>query len=195
MPPPRKKKLPPRASDVFVNREAPIRIFEDAAVAIPDDGSIIRVFYGPGGQGKTALCRELFRKTGRKEDPSLAFLRRAQLDLHGKPKTDPDLLLVWIRNEFAKAGVAFPTFDLALALAWEASRGEQHFPKLSNAWLAKSAEALSDVAPDVVQALRETVEKTVETIPGLGILITKGSKWVVDKTKRAYFEGRQICHR
>ena len=161
---------------------------EDAALAIPDDRSIVRVFYGPGGQGKTALCRELFRRTGGDIDPAYKFLKRVELDLHGRPTTDPDLLLVWIRNGFAKAGVAFPTFDLALALAWEASRGEQEFPKLENAWLARSADMLTGVASDAVEAVRETVEKSVETIPGLGVLITRGSKWVIDKTRRAYLE-------
>jgi phytoene dehydrogenase-like protein len=32
---------------------------------------------------------------------------------------------VWIRDDFAKAGVNLPAFDLALAITWEETRGEQ----------------------------------------------------------------------
>ena len=188
MPPLRRKPRPAVSDEIFVNREASKKFFEDAVFSIPADRSIVRVFYGIGGQGKSALCRDLLRATSPAVEPAYAFLRRAELDLHRRPKTDPDLLLVWIRNGFASAGVAFPAFDLALAITWQATRGEESFPSLKNAWLAKSGDALADVAPDTVQALREAVEKSVETIPGLGILITKGSKWVIDKTKRAYFE-------
>ena len=85
MPPPRKKALPRKADEVFVNRDGPKKIFEDAAFNIPNDRSIIRVFYGPGGQGKTALCRYLFQATNQDVEPSYAFLRRAQLDLHARP--------------------------------------------------------------------------------------------------------------
>jgi hypothetical protein len=136
MPPTREARLPP-ANRIFVDREAPQRIFEKAAFSIPNDGAIIRVFYGVGGQGKTALCRELMRKTDATVEPSYGFLRRAMLDLHGRQKSDPDLLLVWIRNEFAKAGLLMPCFDLALALMWEGARGEQAFPALVRPWLGR----------------------------------------------------------
>ena len=184
MPPLKRSSLPPRAPGIFVNRDGPLNIFKDAAFVIPSDKSILRVFHGVGGQGKTALCEKLFDTV--KSDTSYKFLKRGLVDLHRKEKTDPDLLLVWIRNEFAKDGVAFPAFDIALALMWETSRREQAFPKLENAWLSKSPEVLSQAAPDVVQAIREVAEQTVETIPLLGILATKGSKWVMVKTKNAY---------
>ncbi|WP_457155599.1 hypothetical protein, partial [Mesorhizobium sp. P5_C1] len=87
----------PAANRIFVDREAPRRVFEEAAFAIPADRSIIHVFYGVGGQGKTALCRELMRRTDAAVEPSFAFLRRAELDLHGRSKEDPDRLLVWVR--------------------------------------------------------------------------------------------------
>jgi hypothetical protein len=108
----------PAANKIFVDRDGPQHIFENAVFSIPSDSATIHVFYGPGGEGKTALCRELMRKTDASVAPSYAFLRRALLDLHGRVKTDPDLLLVWIRNEFATARVIFPCFDFAFALAW-----------------------------------------------------------------------------
>ena len=51
------------------------------------------------------------------------------------------MLLVWIRNGFADAGVVLPCFDLALALMWEGTRGEQAFPTLTKPWLARSTKA------------------------------------------------------
>src|SRR5262245_42398512 len=110
--PPLREHAFPAANKKFVDRVPPQRAFEDAAFAIPTDRSVVLVFYGVGGQGKTALCRELRRKTDPVVDPSYKFLRRVELDLHGRQKDDPDLLLVWIRNGFADAGVEMPAFDL-----------------------------------------------------------------------------------
>jgi hypothetical protein len=54
MPPIREATLP-TANRLFVDREKPQRVFEDAAFAIPADKATILVFYGVGVQGKTAL--------------------------------------------------------------------------------------------------------------------------------------------
>ena len=174
----------PAANKIFVNREGPLRVFENAAFDIPADSAKLLTFYGIGGQGKTALCRELMQKT--KSDPSYAFLRRAELDLHGKPKTDPDLLLVWIRNGFAEAGVALPCFDLALAIVWEATRGEQPFPKLSRAWLGKAKDFAGEGAAGATKFAQENLGEAVEQIPAVGFLVKKISGWVIDKAYRAY---------
>src|SRR5271170_6297591 len=135
---PLREAILPSANKVFVDRDVSQRIFEKAAFSIPADRAIIRVFHGVGGQGKTALCRELMRKTDASVEPSYAFLRRALLDLHGRPKTDPDLLLVWIRNAFADAGLVLPCFDLALALVWQGTRSEEAFPALTKPWLVRA---------------------------------------------------------
>jgi tetratricopeptide (TPR) repeat protein len=180
----------PAANKIFVDREPPRNIFEKAAFAVPADRSIIRVFYGVGGQGKTALCRELWRKTDPAIEPSYAFLRRAELDLHGRQKDDPDLLLVWIRNGFAEAGVNLPAFDLALAITWEATRGEQPFPKLTKPWLTRIT-AAADIT--LGEALLEVkfwqgiVGEVAREIPGLGLVPHIGG-WVIDKAKRANLE-------
>jgi tetratricopeptide (TPR) repeat protein len=187
MPPPRLRSLP-AANKIFVNREGPLRLFENAAFAIPADSAKLLTFYGIGGQGKTALCRELMQKTG--SDPSYRFLRRAELDLHGRPKTDPDLLLVWIRNGFADAGVALPCFDLALAIVWEATRGEQPFPKLSRAWLGKAKDFAGEAAAGAAKAAEEHLPEhlgdAVAQIPGVGFLFKSIGGWVIDKAYRAY---------
>jgi tetratricopeptide (TPR) repeat protein len=183
MPPPRLSSLP-TANKIFVNREGPLRVFEDAAFDIPAHTAKLLTFYGIGGQGKTALCRELMQKTN--SDPSYGFLRRAELDLHGKPKTDPDLLLVWIRNGFAEAGVALPCFDLALAIVWEATRGEQPFPKLSRAWLGKAKDFAGETAAGASKTAQESLGEAIAEIPAVGFLVKKISGWVIDKAHRAY---------
>lgn len=194
MPPPREDELP-KAHRIFVGRAAELRALETAAFAIPADRAILRVIYGPGGQGKTALCREMMRRTD--ADPSYGFLRRAVLDLHGRPKTDPDLLLVWIRNEFAKAGLFMPCFDLALSLAWERLRGEEPFPTLAKPWLGRTTEtgksAVGEGASDAAKWLKSDdasalLGEAVGDIPFVGFLLKRYGVKAIDRSKRAYLE-------
>ena len=106
--------------DIFVNRDGPIGMIERAVAELGDADSKVLVFYGPGGQGKTALCRYMAQRlsaTARAENR--AKPRVAELDLHGRDKSDPDLLLARIRNGFVRAGVSCPAFDLAFAIAWQ----------------------------------------------------------------------------
>jgi tetratricopeptide (TPR) repeat protein len=196
MPPCRDADLP-QTNKIFVDREEPQRIFEKAAMAIPAGGSSLRVFYGVGGQGKTALCRELMRTTAPEVEPSYGFLRRALLDLHGRTKSDPDMLLVWIRNEFAKAGLVAPCFDLALALTWEGTRGEQAFPQLVKPWLGRTTKAAkggvdegAEEAGDWLDGdtAAELIGEAIGEIPGLGFVFRKIGHWVIDKGRRLYLE-------
>jgi tetratricopeptide (TPR) repeat protein len=191
---------PPRdffrvAHNRFVDRETQQKLFEDAVFAIPPDRSNVCVFYGIGGQGKTALCRVLFRKLDPAVEPSYKFVRRAEVDLHDRSKSDPDLLLVWIRNSFVKSGVELPAFDLALAIVWESTRPEQPFPKLIKPWLGRITEGadlgVDEGASAAVNWLKsdEAIHlfgELVGEIPGLGFLLKKGGKWAIDKTKKAY---------
>ena len=191
MPPPRENQLP-AANKIFVDREIPQKIFEDAAFAIPADRSTVCVFYGVGGRGKTVLCRELFRKVDRSYD----FLRRAELNLHGRSKTDPDLLLVWIRNSFVKSGFDLPAFDLTLPVTWEARQPEQPFPKLTKPWLGRVTEGAqagvdqeASAAADWLKsdAAIDLVGDLVDEIPGVGFLLRKVGKWAIDRTKSLSF--------
>ena len=121
-------------------------------------------------------------------EPSYRHLRRAMLDLHGRPKTDPDRLMVWVRNAFAKAGVSFPAFDLAFAIMWERTRGDEPLPTFENPWLHRTGEAAAEVMPDLVEVSRELMEGFAETIPGLGFLLRRGTSWAFDRGKRAWLE-------
>ena len=172
------------ARDIFVNREGPIETVERTVAELGDQGSTVLVFHGPGGQGKTALCRYMARhlpssaKTGDRMK-----LRVAALDLHGHDKSDPDRLLARIRDGFVRAGVNCPAFDLTFAIAWEAYRPTEHFPRLEKMWLAKARDYIGDAAVDVVQLSRELLEDTLGTVPLLGPLIKHGANWSVDRAK------------
>ncbi|MCE8470560.1 hypothetical protein LZ189_16210, partial [Rhodovulum sulfidophilum] len=176
------------AAEIFVDRNDPKRVFENAARSIPAQGCLIHTWYGPGGQGKSALARELFRMSAAEAEPSYAHLRRALVPLQGKPKTDPIFLLIWIRNAFAKAGVSFRAFDLSLAFMWEKTRSGDPFPTLENPWLHRAGNAMSDALPDGVGLVREALEDTAGTIPLLGFLAKRGTRWAFDKGKKTWLE-------
>ena len=185
MPPPRLA-LSSNHPAIFVNRDHPLALINNAIERLSIGEMRLLVFHGIGGQGKTALCQYVVDEVSAKKQPIYKNLLAAEVDLRGRDKTDAINLLVWIRNGFAKVKVSCAAFDIALALTWEATRPEQPFPKLTNAWLSKSSELMGDASPDIVTSVREAVEQSVETIPLLGPLTTKGSKWVIDKSKAAY---------
>ena len=181
------------AHDIFVNREGPIETVERAVAELGDQDSTVLVFHGPGGQGKTALCRYMAHhlpssaKTGDRTK-----LRIAELDLHGHDKSDPDRLLARIRDGFVRAGVDCPAFDLAFAIAWEAYRPTEHFPKLEKMWLAKTRDYIGDAAVDVVQLSRELLlENTLGTVPLLGPLIKHGANWFMDRSKSGWLHRKR----
>ncbi|KSV65363.1 hypothetical protein N182_35805 [Sinorhizobium sp. GL2] len=192
MAPPRLSLLPP-VTRIFVDRERPKQLFEDAAFSIPPHGAIIRVFFGPGGEGKTRLCQELYEKSDAAIEPSYGFLKRAHINLDGKPKTDPDMLLVWIRNEFARIGIALPSFDLALALMWEGARAEQPFPNLVKPWLGRSSGAIDGATDEAASWLgsdsaKDLIGEAIAEIPGMGFVLKRLGRWSFEKGKRLYLE-------
>lgn len=170
MPPPRLRSLP-AASKIFVNREGPLRIFENAAFDIPVDSARLLTFYGSSGQGRTALCRELMQKTG--SDPSYGFLRRAELDLHRKSKADPDLLLGWIRDGFADAGVALPCFDphARHRLGGHARRATVSQTKPGP--VGKGERFAGEGAAGASKFAQESLGEAVAHLPGIGFLVKK----------------------
>lgn len=184
MPPPRLSPSPP----IFVNRDEPLAHFSEFANAIPRHGIKILSFHGVGGQGKTALLQKIFEQVNLKTEGAYHFLKPAWIDFSSKNLVDQLSLLLRIRNSLAHHGVEFPVFDLALATYWEIARSEQPFPNLENAWLARITDATSSIMPEAFMTLREMAEQTAETIPGLGFLISRGTRYIIEKHKRKYLE-------
>ena len=130
------------------------------------------------------------RRTDAAVERSFAFLRRAELDLHGRNKEDPDRLLVWIRNGFAGSGIAFPCFDLAFAIAWEATRGDEPLPVFIRQWLRRTtaigkfgvdetASAVKDLLSG--DAVREAAGELVGSIPGIGFALKRIGNWSIER--------------
>ena len=166
--------------DIFVNRRGPIETIKRAVAGLGAADSKLLVFYGRDGQGKTALCQHIAQRlsaTARAENHAKILI--AELDLHAHRELDPDRLPVWIRNGFVRAGVPCPTFDLAFPIVWQANRPEAPFPKLEQAWLAKTRE----FSGDGITAVRKVAQNTVRAIPLLGPLLTRGARWFVDRFK------------
>ncbi|MBB4660201.1 tetratricopeptide repeat protein [Parvularcula dongshanensis] len=181
---------------IFVNRAEAKEFFRSAINAVPDDRTALRVFHGEGGAGKSALCRELaalakakaYDSQGRRVACAyLAFDRNVESAV----RTDPLRLLAAIRNELADQGFDFPGFDLCLAFVWNELRGIEQPLKLSRAWLSNSSDTIAEGVRDGVDFAREAIQEEVRKIPGLGIVLTKLSKWTVDKSKLAWICKRQ----
>jgi Tetratricopeptide repeat len=99
------------------------------------------------------------------------------------------------RNGFAEAGIPLPAFDLALALTWEATRGEQPFPALIRPWLKRTiaiarggvnegANRITDWFKS--ESATELLGDAIAEIPGVGFLVKHLGNWIIDKTKRTY---------
>ena len=185
MPPPRKALLPD-ANKTFVNRERPIAAFEQAVAGIAADGASVLVFYGIGGQGKSSLARELARRCEAGERPPFLDVRCAGLDLHGRPNSDPEMLMVWLRNAFAEAGIAAPCFDLTLGIQWAAQRPEQPLPELRSSWFSRESEVIGGTALDLLTVVRDLGGEEIAKIPILGGLIRKASGWALRKGYETY---------
>lgn len=185
MPPPRKNLLPD-ANRIFVNREKPIAAFETAARNIAADSSAVLVFYGIGGQGKSSLARELRRRCDQKAQAPYSDLRYAELDLHGRPNSDPELLMVWLRNAFANAGIAAPCFDLTLGFLWAAQRPEQPLPELRSSWFTRESDVIGGTAMDLLGVVKDLAGDEIARIPMFGGLIRRASRWAIRKGYESY---------
>ena len=170
--------------NIFVNREGPIETIERAVDEIDDKDSKVLVFYGPGGQGKTALCRHVAKHltaAGKADDHAKVHV--LELDVNEQKELDPDLLLVQIRNGFFQAGVKCPTFDRAFEIAWQEYRPNEVFPGLKKSWLAKIWNVIEDLVIGI--AAKET-PLTKSSIKHIWERIKDHFKWTRSHCERTY---------
>ena len=80
MPPPR---LAAASPDIFVNREKPLALINEAITEIPGESVRLLVFHGIGGQGKTALCRHVYQQVSDKKGERYKNLNVVEIDLRG----------------------------------------------------------------------------------------------------------------
>ena len=107
----------PVANRIFTNRERPIALFDAARADLPPDRHRLLVFYGVGGQGKTALCRHLRRRLA---DENQHGRRWGHLDLTEPQWHEPARGLLQLRLSLRASGsIRCTLFDVAIARYWE----------------------------------------------------------------------------
>ena len=186
----------PEVNKVFVDREDQQKLFRELALTIPRQGVSLLVFHGIGGQGKTELAKRLAGNCDGAKDPEFRHHKPAVVDLAKQTSlTDPDMLLVLIRNAFAAKGVDFPCFDLTLALAWEAGRPEMLMPHLVSPWLQRTRELAPDAVGEAADSAKEWLSgdgasellgEMVTQVPFVGPLIRRGGAWAFRRGKEKY---------
>ena len=172
---------------IFVNRETPLRLFAEDAANIPADHAILRVFYGPGGQGKTALCTEIEHRIKTGAWPHLPPLHVAKLDFRQRKDMTSTQAIIALRSHFVDSGISLPAFDIALALVWQKTFSDKRPPHLNLGWLTNHAEDLGEASIELGQALADLAGTTVDSIPLLGTL-RKLVGWFVRKGREAWLK-------
>ncbi len=156
----------PRSRHGFTNRERPIALFDQARADLPPDGYRLLVFYGVGGQGKTALRRELTKRLADEEPRRHRF---GAVDFHVETYRNPAPGLLELRRQLRESGrIRTWVFDAAIARYWAlAYPGEDLNQALGDLlndadgirgdW-AESGRDLLDAAEDVPLGVGQTVK-------------------------------------
>ncbi len=129
----------------------------------PDDYRVL-VFYGVGGQGKTALGRRLMA-LARDEGAGVAAL-----DLSAAELRKPEQALLSLRLQLgSSAGLRFPAFDFAfaryVALAYPGTKLQDAYP------------ALAAGESEVIQDLLAFAEAGLSLLPGLNLVFKYGQRF------------------
>ncbi|WP_058553954.1 tetratricopeptide repeat protein [Thiohalocapsa sp. ML1] len=167
-----------KANRVFTDRDAPKAQFDQARAELPPDQHRLLVFYGVGGQGKTALRRELMRRLAAEQPRRHRF---GAVDFYVKDFRDPPRGLLELRRRLGASGkIRTPVFDVAIARYWErAYPGEDVTRALDDLFsdgdgilseLAQSGRDALDLAEDVPFGVGQTLK-----------LINRAHRWLKDR--------------
>jgi len=134
------------------------------------------IYYGLGGQGKTALCKEVIKRTKETNDKDVIV---GHLDLHERSQLSGEGALLWVRNALAQnANLKFPAFDLGFTMYWKTTRPEQPLPYfIRHGWLSAASdfgedlgvEFIDDILSDLAKAITDGL---IESVP-LAVLARK----------------------
>lgn len=186
-----------RANTLFVDREEPQALFRNELDDLVHSGPSPRLltFYGVGGQGKSALCRQLMR-LAREPENAKRGLRCSLIDLQLDVPKGEWHAYISIRNAVAAAsGASFPCFDLAFADYWslaaphepEARLGANRLQGFGSDASETVADSVAGIAKDSVTAALDGWTKTVADIasevagglPFIGPLLKRTSRWAI----------------
>jgi tetratricopeptide (TPR) repeat protein len=156
------------ASRKFTDRDEPKALFRHALESLHPDRCRVLVWYGVGGQGKTALRNEFERLVSSHEVLGHP-VALSVLDFDRPLLRNPIEAMLHLRFELAAAGLKFPTFDIAFAqlfaLEYPGEDIRQRHPGL---FRGRENELLSD--------LLELAEGAKEAIFGVKLLYKYGTR-------------------
>jgi len=167
--------LPQRsASDLFTDREDARARFS-RALDDPQAGDEYRilVWYGVGGQGKSALQGEFGRMIDRARGQWVNARNRrlasALVDLENPANRNPAQALLSVRLQLAEhASVRFPAFDLAFARYFSLDQPGKDIRAVHPELFKRGGEVLADVL--------SLAGEVANVIPGYGLMVKYGSK-------------------
>lgn len=167
--------LPQRsASEVFTDREDARERFS-RALDEPQSAQDYRVlvWYGVGGQGKTALQAEFGRMIDRARGNWVNVRNRrlasALVDLENPANRNPAQALLSLRLQLAEHGsMRFPAFDLAFARYFTLDQPGKDIRAVHPELFKRGSEVLADVL--------SLADDAASLIPGYGLLAKYGSK-------------------
>lgn len=188
-----------KAARVFVGRSLEAKIFWEAVRTLRDERRfVLRTFYGPGGQGKTALCNELYRQSTEKNEKTHDIIS-TKIDLHTNPPQGRLHALLSIRNAIARVtGAIFPCFDLAYADYWSQTNpgtppailGSQQLSPTMGDVGTSMGDLVSDIASQGAEAavgsIGDVLLDGLSSIPILGPVLRRTTNWAVAKGYEEY---------
>ena len=156
------------ASRKFTDREEPKALFQNAIETPHQNRCRVLVWYGVGGQGKTALRNEFERLVAShvERDHPVAL---SVLDFDRPLLRIPTDAMLHLRFELAAAGMKFPTFDIAFAQLFALDYpGEDIRQRHPGLFRGRENELLTD--------LLELAEGATEAILGVKLLYKYGTR-------------------
>ena len=168
-----------KANRVLTDRDAPrtrfLRAFDPP---LAPDAYRVLVFYGVGGEGKTALARHLL---GMLEKEYAGRAGWAAVNFEDAAMRRPAEGLLSIRLQLRRtAGLAFPAFDTAFAhwfgKTYPGADIRQRHPELFRTESELAGDAYG-VGLDVLKDMEGILADTLGEVPGLGLLWKYGNRF------------------
>jgi len=184
------------ATRTFTDREEPVRLFEEAvAEAQAPDAYRVLVWYGVGGQGKSALCRELQRRIRKRRKSGKEHIALATLDFDRAEDRSLEQAMLKLRLQLGRDGsFALPTFDLAYARYFALQRPGADIRKAHPELYRTGENELVDDLIDWAEAPAElAMEAAGLVIPGANLLYKYGTR--LTGRAREWWDRREVRQR
>jgi hypothetical protein len=165
-----------RATKLFINREKLVTLFLRAFDPPPKpDAYRVLVFYGVGGEGKTALVRHLLGLLEKE------YAGWATVNFEDVAMRRPAEALLAVRLQLRQtAGLVFPAFDTAFAhwfgKTYPGADIRHHHPELFRQASELAGDAF-DVGLDVLKDMETILAEVLNEVPGLGLVWKYGNRF------------------